>query len=62
MATVTVSLIENILRPEGKKITKISAKNTGTWQPDKEDEGNYIIEEETKNVFQIINGVKVKLY
>jgi len=62
MQTVTVGIIENILKPEGKEITKIPADQTGKWKPDKKDEGNYIIEEETKNVFQIINGVPVKLY
>ena len=62
MQTVTVGIIENILKPEGKEITKIPPDQTGKWKPDKEDEGNYIIEEETKSVFQIINGVPVKLY
>ena len=58
----TISTIENVLRPEGKKITKIPADQTGKWTPDKEDEGSYIIEEETKSVFEIINGVPVKIY
>jgi len=58
----TVTTIENVLRPEGKKITKIPKDQTGKWTPDKEDEGSYIIEEETKNVFEIISGVPVKIY
>jgi hypothetical protein len=58
----TISTIENVLRPEGKKITKIPKEDTGKWQPDKEDEGSYVIEEETKSVFEIINGVPVKIY
>ena len=58
----SVGAIKSILREEGKEITTIPKGKEGTWKPSKEDEGNFIIEEETKNVYQIINGASVKLY
>ena len=58
----SVGAIKSILREEGKEITTIPKGKEGTWSATKEDEGNYIIEEETKNVYQIINGAPVKLY
>mgnify|MGYP003634722618 FL=1 len=58
----SVGAIKSILRAEGKPIQIIPKGKEGTWKATKEDEGNYIIEEETKNVYQIINGAPVKLY
>ena len=58
----SVGAIKSILRAEGKPIQIIPKGKEGTWSATKKDEGNYIIEEETKNVYQIINGAPVKLY
>ena len=59
---VTVSGIQKILREEGKPITVIPKDKTKEYQITKEDEGTFIVEEETKNVFEIINGQKVQRY
>ena len=59
---VTVSGIQKILREEGKPITVIPKDQTKEYQITKEDEGTFIVEEETKNVFEIINGQKVQRY
>ena len=58
----SVGAIKSILRAEGKPIQIIPKGKEGTWSATKKDEGNYIIEEETKNVYEIINGTPVKLY
>ena len=59
---VTVSGIQKILREEGKPITVIPKDKTKEYQITKEDEGTFIVEEETKNVFEIVNGQKVQRY
>jgi len=59
---VTVSGIQKILREEGKPITVIPKDQTKKYEITKEDEGTFIVEEETKNVFEIVNGQKVQRY
>ena len=64
--TVTSGLIEQVVKANypGRKVTRIP-KGTyaaGDYQPTKEDEGTFIIEEETKNLFFIKNGKPVSVY
>jgi hypothetical protein len=59
---VTVSGIQKILREENKPITVIPKDQTKKYEITKEDEGTFIVEEETKNVFEIVNGQKVQRY
>ncbi len=64
--TVTSGLIEQVVKANypGRKVTRIP-KGTyaaGDYTPTAEDEGTFIIEEETKNLFFVKNGKPVQQY
>ena len=64
--TVTSGLIEQVVKANypGTKVTRIP-KGTyaaGDYTPTAEDEGTFIIEEETKNLFFVKNGKPVQQY